>query len=621
MCVAAHFQGIITRLDPYTGKSLGQVGMSCDLRHPVLSPRGDLLADSKEALYVWETATGHQRFRLPGSDDLDGRYNCLVFAPDSTRLAVGRYDGEVRIVEMTTGKLLHLFATDPYNRVSSLTFWKNGGGFAVEKNDSYVLLERMEVSRTNGHPTVRYDARYTAYPALSPAPALANLHPYFCRASPDGTLVATDGKDGLVRLVRADTGEELRVIGRRGEGWRWEDCPITIAADGRAVAIVSETRQGSLLSGDGLLVRLWDVASGELLTTIDWLPTAGVKAVYVAPRGEVLAIAGTVPDRQPCVTLWDGKTGREIVPKTGSLLGSFGAFSSDGRLFALGGQNLTVWDVLTWQVVFQEKQPAGEVGCCFSPNSAVLACGYNDGRIRLLDATTGQELHLLRGHRGAIRSLDFTADGTVLGSSSADGTSLLWDVADCAPAIRREPLTGNKLDALWADLASDDAATAQRAAGTLFRAGPQATTFLHSRMRPLPAADKPSCRARLAELDNDDFAVRERAMTELAALERTAAPLLQEALDGKLSPEVKYRVEKRRADVEIPTASPERLRDLRALEVLERLASPQAAEVLESMAGGAAEARVTQEAKAALARLRPCKTASGDVVLRAPVPE
>ncbi|HKB38490.1 MAG TPA: hypothetical protein VKD72_18755 [Gemmataceae bacterium] len=52
-----------------------------------------------------------------------------------------------------------------------------------------------------------------------------------------------------------------------------------------------------------------------------------------------------------------------------------------------------------------------------------------------------------------------------------------------------------------------------------------------------------------------------------------------------------------------PVADPETLRALRAVAVLEDVGTPPARKVLEALAKGSVEARLTQEAKAALARL------------------
>jgi hypothetical protein len=50
-------------------------------------------------------------------------------------------------------------------------------------------------------------------------------------------------------------------------------------------------------------------------------------------------------------------------------------------------------------------------------------------------------------------------------------------------------------------------------------------------------------------------------------------------------------------------ASPVRLRSLRALEVLERAGTAEARQLIQRIAAGAAEARLTREAKASLERL------------------
>jgi len=53
-----------------------------------------------------------------------------------------------------------------------------------------------------------------------------------------------------------------------------------------------------------------------------------------------------------------------------------------------------------------------------------------------------------------------------------------------------------------------------------------------------------------------------------------------------------------------PAATPERLRLVRAVEVLERIATPAAVELISDLSKGVPEALLTQEAKAAMARLR-----------------
>jgi hypothetical protein len=97
--------------------------------------------------------------------------------------------------------------------------------------------------------------------------------------------------------------------------------------------------------------------------------------------------------------------------------------------------------------------------------------------------------------------------------------------------------------------------------------------------------------------------VRDQALTELRRLGEQAAPALRKAREGRPSAEAARQAKQLLAEVEGPVTDPERLRQLRAVEVLERIATPAAREVLEALAKGAPGARLTQEAKASLERL------------------
>ena len=51
-----------------------------------------------------------------------------------------------------------------------------------------------------------------------------------------------------------------------------------------------------------------------------------------------------------------------------------------------------------------------------------------DSTICLWDTTSGQLVHTLTGHDGAVWTVDFSADGRLLVSGSEDGSLRLWDV-------------------------------------------------------------------------------------------------------------------------------------------------------------------------------------------------
>src|SRR5262249_51795773 len=104
----------------------------------------------------------------------------------------------------------------------------------------------------------------------------------------------------------------------------------------------------------------------------------------------------------------------------------------------------------------------------------------------------------------------------------------------------------------------------------------------------------------IADLDGERFAVRQQAAAELAAFGDLARPALKKALTTATSLEQRRRLEGLLARP--ASLGPESLRDLRALEVLEYLATPEARQVLRGLADGAPEGWLTRQARAALGR-------------------
>jgi WD40 repeat protein len=82
------------------------------------------------------------------------------------------------------------------------------------------------------------------------------------------------------------------------------------------------------------------------------------------------------------------------------------------------------------------------VTAAFSEDGSTVAVADRDGTIRLWDAHDGHELVSLRGHGGAVSSIDFRADGSQLLSASGDGTVRIWTLRlDDLEAIAGSKLT------------------------------------------------------------------------------------------------------------------------------------------------------------------------------------
>jgi hypothetical protein len=87
----------------------------------------------------------------------------------------------------------------------------------------------------------------------------------------------------------------------------------------------------------------------------------------------------------------------------------------------------------------------------------------------------------------------------------------------------------------------------------------------------------------------------------LEQLGELAEPALRKALVPGMMLEQKLRIELLLKKVEQQPLSSTQARELRALEVLELIGTPDALAVLEPLAGGESESRLTQDARRALA--------------------
>jgi hypothetical protein len=156
-----------------------------------------------------------------------------------------------------------------------------------------------------------------------------------------------------------------------------------------------------------------------------------------------------------------------------------------------------------------------------------------------------------------------------------------------------------------ADLAASDVVKAYQAMQGLIAARAPAASLFQKRLRPAPVAEpgQPKQIDRLlGQLDSAKFDEREQAARELEKRGSLAEASLRKARAAQPSLETRRRLDALLDRLD-PTRTAEGLRMLRALEVLERMGGAEARRVLEAWAGGAAEATLTREAKAALDRL------------------
>jgi hypothetical protein len=153
-------------------------------------------------------------------------------------------------------------------------------------------------------------------------------------------------------------------------------------------------------------------------------------------------------------------------------------------------------------------------------------------------------------------------------------------------------------------LRDEDATIAYRAIRTMTAFPAQTLPLLRKHLLPLSVGAEEARKlvSLIADLDSDDFATRERANKKLEEAGLRAEGTLQQTLAKSPSLEVRRRGLKLLEGIERKKKI-EPIQQLRALEVLEHIGTAEARALLADVAKGVPEARLTQEAKASLARL------------------
>lgn len=241
----------------------------------------------------------------------------------------------------------------------------------------------------------------------------------------------------------------------------------------------------------------------------------------------------------------------------------------------------------------------------FAPDGRTIAAtDWSKGWIVLFDVRTGKQLLRLQGAASVVENLAFSPDGNKLASAQNDSTALVWDVSAARRKLPRSELTANDLERLWTDLCDADAVKAHAALWTLVAKPAKAVPFLKEHLQPVPRVTPERLQRLIADLNADEFTRREEATHELAKLGSEAEPELRKALEGKPSLEMRRRAETLLKELSCQTEiTPEALRQLRAIHVLEQIGSPEARQILASLAQGAPAAPATRDAAAALQRL------------------
>jgi len=373
--------------------------------------------------YVWDTATGAVLHTFPGTRrttiDPTGRHVVIVtttgtelralpsgetrhvwpglepraveFGPGGIELALDHADGVMTIWSLTDMTPL---AEQRFR--SNLGGMTRDGDLVVSDGQSWSVLSR--VSPRSGRFAVDGDPVLTA-------------------ASADGLLVCIASRDGRVRIFEPWTGSLLHTV---------HGAPPPNGSRGCAFS-PSSTRLAQA-DRDGVL-RIWSLETGEKIREI-----AGHELVYGATfidDDRVLAswVGGSLG-------IWSVESGEQITKLEGGPQGPWGLdLSRDGLWVLAGGRSAddpiaSLWSIQGGTPTLQITDAPVGYGARLSPDARFMAVGIHSGLTSWWSTQTGERTDAETRNDGAVLSVAFTEDSSLVLSSSELGALEVWRTTD-----------------------------------------------------------------------------------------------------------------------------------------------------------------------------------------------
>ncbi len=349
---------------------------------------------------------------------------------------------------------------------------------------------------------------------------------------------------------------------------------------------------------------IWNAANGNV---VHRLKTGVNKFLATSPDGRWLV---TTPN-QITFSFWDLRTGKIHDTQTFREFGEAAIyldFSPDGskvcvrtsdRRFAFQG----IFDVEAKERIAM-KDPSNELEGSvmkLSPNGRMLCSdsfdvAENKPREEFLfwECATGEVRRKIYRDIKAFSSIAFSERGDFLAAQTRRHPIYIWDIFG-KHQMPETPWMVEEAAVLWENLGNVKAEPAFKAMCHLIQHPQPAVAFLKARMSHPKLPDGETFGKRVADLDAPEFEVRKTAHDELERL----APFLLDKLTRATSVQTTVEMRQRLARIiEIgKRPHPERLRQIRILEILEQLEPTLADPLLRIIAAGPESATWSREAR------------------------
>jgi WD40 repeat protein len=373
------------------------------------SPDGHTLASTSSGeIDLWNTDNWKLIYRFKLSNNT---VKCISISNNGI-LASQLVDGLVNLWNIDEGKLIYSFISSRTgDNMEDCDFLPDGSSLIIGARD--YPMEMWDVEK--GTLVRTFEGDLNAYEV-----EFSDNGRYLASKS-DETIIVRDPYTGEIYLSienRTDVGE------------------IRFSPDEHTLALTSFNS-----------VELWDLDRNDLLLTIQ--DDSGINQLTFSPDGYTLA---TVSYNNNSVRLWNVSSGQQLTTLSENPYNLFNfAYSPDGKILATGFNEVILWNVDDNTMMKSlDLNPfvstMGNIyGIQFSPSAGILAIGTYRGSLLLLDVASVKVLKIIESEDNFYpgNCLDFSPDGRILAVCTEEKGLRLWDIEQLLPLNRLEDQTAD----------------------------------------------------------------------------------------------------------------------------------------------------------------------------------
>ncbi|UCF16716.1 MAG: protein kinase, partial [Phycisphaerales bacterium] len=367
-------------------------------------------AGSQAPAQMLDEAAGSLNIQLPSAWASKRKLiTALAFSPKQQQLAFGDDDGTIRILDVSSGEVIHTHPAAWCGPIKSVSFSPDGRTLCTSSGAGALCL--WEADRWE--PIRKYETDSTRHSTASATDLIA--------WAPDNAYIArVDNSRMIVEILELHSGNVVRLLSGNDER-------ITcVAWSPESRLIAAGMQEGN--------VRIWNLESESSDPSVTMIAHANaVSALEWMPQNRNLITAG----RDGMIKIWESANEtltnslrRQTSPVTCA------ALSRDGKVFASCSADGIIrfwrtdpgWTSNLLRIDPNDSQEQYSLtAICWSPDGGLLACGDSTGKIRVYDSNARRWQRSFSTERGSISSLAWSANGRVLLCGGSEGIVRAWD--------------------------------------------------------------------------------------------------------------------------------------------------------------------------------------------------